>query len=66
MSGHKDHESSAHGPESTPGKQGSMLRDRLSHPHGHKDHKNELDGSELAHALPIHAQKDAYTAGWPH
>jgi len=41
-----------------------MLRERLSHPLGHKDHKTEPDGSELAHQLPTHAQKDAYTAGW--
>lgn len=63
MSGHNHNEGGAHGPEATPGKVG--LREKLTHPHGHKDHpKDESDGGDPVHELPTHAQKDAYSAGW--
>ncbi|KAJ1474363.1 hypothetical protein T484DRAFT_1832618 [Baffinella frigidus] len=61
MSGHNHNEGGAHGPEATPGKVG--LREKLTHPHGHKDHpKDESDGGDPVHELPTHAQKDAYSA----
>lgn len=65
MSGHENEVRSAGGQlDSHLAKQGSSSRDQVSRrPSEKQPEKIEASGDELKMTLPIHAQKDAYSAG---